>query len=152
MMRATFGVVLLLGLALAGYAVYAAQKEFTKYQVALQRQQEAIVPVQEVYVARRALRYGDRLRPSDVKAIAWPASSLPSGIFTSREQIFPPESTELRTVLRDMEADEPLLIVKLTAPGEDAICLVEVDGIVPDEVMARLEAVSHVKQVKSLTF
>ncbi len=38
------------------------------------------------------------------------------------------------------------------APGQDAICLVEVDGEVPQQVMDRLSAVSHVKQVKSLTF
>jgi len=39
-----------------------------------------------------------------------------------------------------------------TAPGQDAICLVEVDGEVPQAVMDRLAAVSHVKQVKSLRF
>ena len=39
-----------------------------------------------------------------------------------------------------------------TAPGQDAICLVEVDGEVPQTVMDRLAAVSHVKQVKSLRF
>jgi D-3-phosphoglycerate dehydrogenase len=38
------------------------------------------------------------------------------------------------------------------APGQDAICLVEVDGEVPQAVMDRLSAVSHVKQVKSLRF
>ena len=38
------------------------------------------------------------------------------------------------------------------APGDDAICLVEVDGDVSAEVLARLEAVSHVKQVKALHF
>ena len=38
------------------------------------------------------------------------------------------------------------------APGDDAICLVEVDGDVSPEVLARLEAVSHVKQVKALHF
>lgn len=39
-----------------------------------------------------------------------------------------------------------------TAPGEDAICLIEVDGQVPVEIMKRLAAVSHVKQVKALKF
>ena len=38
------------------------------------------------------------------------------------------------------------------APGADAICLVEVDGKVDTAVMKRLEAVSHVKQVKDLRF
>jgi len=39
-----------------------------------------------------------------------------------------------------------------SAPGRDAICLVEVDDRVPDDVMARLRAVSHVKQVQALRF
>ncbi|WP_417686996.1 phosphoglycerate dehydrogenase [Roseibium sp.] len=38
------------------------------------------------------------------------------------------------------------------AAGQDAICLVEVDGEVPQEVMDRLSEVSHVKQVKRLRF
>lgn len=120
MMRAIFGIVLLMGLGLAGYAVLVAKKEFTKYQVALQRQQEAIVPVKEVYVASKQLAYGAKLQKTDVKSIAWPADSVPSGAFTSMDQIFPPGRDELRTVLRVMERDEPLLIVKLTAPGESA--------------------------------
>jgi len=39
-----------------------------------------------------------------------------------------------------------------TAPGEDAICLVEVDGPVPEQVLARIRAISHVKQAKPLAF
>jgi len=39
-----------------------------------------------------------------------------------------------------------------TAPGEDAICLVEVDGEVPEDVLSRLASVPHVKQVKTLAF
>lgn len=39
-----------------------------------------------------------------------------------------------------------------TAPGKDAICLVEVDGEVPQEVLERLAAVAHVNQVKKLRF
>ncbi|NRG17398.1 phosphoglycerate dehydrogenase [Rhizobiales bacterium] len=39
-----------------------------------------------------------------------------------------------------------------TAPGEDAICLVEVDGDVPPEVIEALNRLEHVKQVKPLSF
>ncbi len=39
-----------------------------------------------------------------------------------------------------------------TAAGQDAICLIEVDEAVPNDVMDRLLAVSHVKQVKALRF
>lgn len=120
MMRLIFGVVLVVGVGLAGYAVHIAKQEFTKYQDALAAQQSAIVPVREVFVVKRQLRYGDQLRRSDVRAIAWPANAVPAGAFTSLDQIFPPDKPEPRTILRVMERDEPLLIMKVTAPGEDA--------------------------------
>jgi D-3-phosphoglycerate dehydrogenase len=37
-------------------------------------------------------------------------------------------------------------------PGGDAIALVEVDGPVPADVLARVQALPHVKQAKSLAF
>jgi D-3-phosphoglycerate dehydrogenase len=37
-------------------------------------------------------------------------------------------------------------------PGGDAIALVEVDGAVPADVLARVQALPQVKQAKSLTF
>lgn len=39
-----------------------------------------------------------------------------------------------------------------TGPGEDAICLVEVDGEVPANVIRALNSLEHVKQVKPLVF
>ncbi len=39
-----------------------------------------------------------------------------------------------------------------TAPGADAICLVEVDGPVNPEVLKKIERLEHVKQVKPLRF
>ncbi|MXN65406.1 phosphoglycerate dehydrogenase [Stappia sp. GBMRC 2046] len=39
-----------------------------------------------------------------------------------------------------------------TAPGEDAICLVEVDGDVPASVLDTINRLEHVKQVKTLVF
>lgn len=119
-MRVIFGIVLLVGLALAGFAVHVAKDRFNQYQDALASQQSAIVPVREVFVVKRQMRYGDTLRKSDVRAIAWPANSVPAGAFTSLAQIFPPDKPDPRTVLRVMERDEPLLIMKVTAPGEDA--------------------------------
>ena len=37
-------------------------------------------------------------------------------------------------------------------PGGDAIALVEVDGMVPPEVLAKVQALPQVKQDKSLVF
>jgi pilus assembly protein CpaB len=119
-MRLIFGLVLIIGVSLAGFAVYIAKDRFDQYQAAIASQQRAIVPVQEVFVVKRQLRYGELLTEADVRGIAWPADSVPAGAFTSMEQIFPADKPEPRTILRVMERDEPLLIAKVTAPGEDA--------------------------------
>ncbi|MEO0859852.1 MAG: Flp pilus assembly protein CpaB [Pseudomonadota bacterium] len=119
-MRIIFGIVLLAGLALAGFAIHTAQGRFAQYESALSSQQSAIVPTKDVYVVRRQLRYGDALRETDVRAIEWPADSLPAGTFSTLEEIFPPGVDGQRTILRVMERDEPLLRVKVTEPGEEA--------------------------------
>ena len=38
------------------------------------------------------------------------------------------------------------------APGGDAIALIEVDGAVPADLLAKVQALPQVKQVKALTF
>lgn len=118
-MRMIFAIVLLAGLGLAGFAIHTAQNRFAQYQDALQSSQEAIVPVTDVFVAARAMRYGDTLGPDDVKPVQWPSSALPSGVFRDMEELFP-EGGGKRTVLRVVERHEPLLKVKVTEPGEDA--------------------------------
>jgi pilus assembly protein CpaB len=119
-MRLVFGLVLLLGIGLAGFAVKVAMDRFNQYQVALAQQRDAVIPTTPVYVVTRQLRYGERLAAGDVQAIRWPADHVPFGAFTALEDIFPNGEEERRTVLRTMEQHEPLLAVKVTAPGEDA--------------------------------
>jgi pilus assembly protein CpaB len=118
-----FGLVLLLGLGLAGFAVYMAQGYISNYQQELERERAAraaIVPTVEVFVVNRAVRYGDRLTKEDIRAVKWPQDAVPEGAFQTVEAIFPKGEDVLRTVLRAMEKDEALLEVKLTEPGEDA--------------------------------
>jgi pilus assembly protein CpaB len=119
-MRLVFGLVLLLGIGLAGFAVKIAMERFEQYQTALAQQQQAILPTTEVFVVNRQVRYGERLTEQDIRAVRWPADFVPFGAFTSVEEIFPQGSDEPRTVLRTMEQHEPLLATKVTAPGEDA--------------------------------
>ena len=60
-MRIVFGLVLVAGLALAGFAVYMAQNYIGAYQTALEQERtkaQGNVPVQEIYVATRAIDYG----------------------------------------------------------------------------------------------
>lgn len=119
-MRIVFGLVLLVGIGLAGVAVYIAQDRFSQYQSALREQRDAIIETTEVYVVNTQLRYGQTLRPEHIQAVLWPADHVPFGAFTSMDDIFPEGTDVPRTVLRVMERHEPILLSKVTAPGRDA--------------------------------
>lgn len=122
-MRIVFGLVLVLGIGLAGFAVYMAQSYIGQTQAALAAERAARVPSVEtvdVFIANKRLRYGQRLSPADVTTIAWPTKSLPAGVFTDRAKLFPENSDGPRTILRAMEPNEPIMQVKVTAPGENA--------------------------------
>lgn len=121
-MRVIFGLVLLAGVALAGGAVYMAKDYIGQYQAELahaKKMQSAIVPTKTVYVATRKLRYGDTLKPDDVKEIKWPENAIPEGSFSEMAVLFPEGIEEQRLVVRAMEVDEAILKVKITEPGED---------------------------------
>ncbi|XDA97455.1 Flp pilus assembly protein CpaB [Sulfitobacter sp. LCG007] len=122
-MRMIFGLVLLLGIALAGGAVYMAKNYIGAYQAELARERAErakIVPTVTIYVAQKALRYGDTLTREDVRAVKWPETAIPEGSFTDIDVLFPPDNTDARLVLRDMEPSEAILAAKVTEPGEDA--------------------------------
>lgn len=118
-----FGLVLIVGVALAGFAVYMAQDFFNQTQSELARERairEKVGPLVEVYVVKNPLSYGDPLTKEDVEKVYWPKNSLPEGIFQEETALFPGDYTKPRYVVRQMEAFEPLLAVKLTEPGEPA--------------------------------
>lgn len=122
-MRAVFVLVLMLGVGLAGFAVYMAKDYVGAYERALQAERAVtaqMVPTVEVLTLKRPLKYGERIRPDDVQKIRWPENAIPEGAFKTAEELFPKGEEELRTVLRAMEKDEAILAVKVTEPGEDA--------------------------------
>jgi pilus assembly protein CpaB len=122
-MRFVFGLVLVLGVGLAGFAVFMAQDRISQYQMALEHQRKELaqnVPVQQVFVANRKLAYGEQLTKEDVFLAPFPVTSIPEGAFVAEEDLFPPNEDRPRHVLRTMEKGEALLKVKLTSPGEDA--------------------------------
>lgn len=121
-MRMVFGLVLLVGIALAGGAVYLAKDRIAQYQDANARAQAAlsqIVPTKSVFVAKDALKYGQRLTQEDVRTVNWPEDAIPEGAFFELTDLFPENTDELRVVLRAVEKDEAILAVKVTEPGED---------------------------------
>lgn len=120
-MRMVFGLVLLLGLGLAGFAVYMAKDyvSATEAQLAAERAARSqIVPTVEVYVVNRPMRYGERLRKEDVRLVRWPQDAVPEGTFLTEEALFPKGEEALRSVVRTMEKDEAVLALKVTEPGE----------------------------------
>ncbi len=122
-MRAVFGLVLIVGFALAGGAVYMAKNYIGQYQYALAKERAerpVVVPTVDVYVANRALRYGETLSEEDVRLVKWPEDAIPEGAFVGDNALFPENTDDLRSVLRTMEKDEAILAVKVTEPGEEA--------------------------------
>ena len=122
-MRLVFGFVLLIGIGLAGSAVYLA-KDFIGQQqkqlAAAEAAKAAIVPTVEVFVVNKQMRYGQRLTVADLKLVRWPEEAVPEGTFTTEEDLFPKGRDVLRSVLRTMEPNEAVMAVKVTEPGQDA--------------------------------
>ena len=122
-MRVVFSLVLLAGLGLAGGAVYLAKSHIGSYQKALAHERAArqqMVKTVPVYVADRALRYGDRLTKDAVRQVDWPENALPEGTFETLDTLLPDGDNTPRIVLRQIEESEAILAVKVTEPGESA--------------------------------
>jgi pilus assembly protein CpaB len=132
-MRMVFGLVLVVGLALAGFAVYMAQG----YMADLQNQRDMLLKAQEqapqlvdVVVAKKALKYGERFTRDDLDVVKWQADKVPEGAFhvivdkqggdPAKPPVFFDGETRPRAVLRSVEVYEPILLKKITDPGVDA--------------------------------
>lgn len=142
-MRLVFGLVLILGLALAGFAVYMAQG----YMAGMQQERDALLAAQaaapalvDVVVVKKALAYGDRFTREDLDVVKWQADKVPAGAFHKivapqadptapaadpaapdpMKPVFYDGETRPRSALRSYEPFEPLLAKKITEPGVDA--------------------------------
>ncbi|MFK5998424.1 MAG: Flp pilus assembly protein CpaB [Rhodobacterales bacterium] len=123
-MRIVFALVLILGVALAGGAVYFASQQFDANQskiAELNKRVSKNVELSNVYVAAKELKYGQVLTKDDVKTVEWPTNSIPETAFTKFEDLFGVEGeTKSRTVIRVVDPGEILLSTKVTKLGEDA--------------------------------
>lgn len=122
-MRVVFGLVLIVGLALAGAAVYMFKEYQDNMQRALLQEQAKKAPAiatTPVFIATRALAYGEVLTPEDVQQVDWPRTALPEGIFSEEATLFPDDNDAPRYVRRAMEKGEAILEVKVTEPGTEA--------------------------------
>jgi pilus assembly protein CpaB len=122
-MRAIFGLVFIIGVALAGAAVYLAKGYLGQQEEAAAFQAEVLARtggLVEIIVAATPKNYGDTLAKEDVTAILWPQNALPEGAFLQYDALFPQDDTAPRFITRRIEAFEPILAVKVTEPGQQA--------------------------------
>jgi len=83
-MRAVFALVLLVGVALAGVAVYMAQGFMNQSQAELAKARafrEKTGKLVQVYAVKKALNYGDPITEADVQAVYLQEKLLPAGVF-----------------------------------------------------------------------
>ncbi|NHB78296.1 Flp pilus assembly protein CpaB [Rhodobacter calidifons] len=120
-MRAVFALVLIVGMALAGVAVYMIQGYMAELEGALRKEQAFNAKagkLVEVFVFAKPKKYGEPLAEKDVVAIYWPEKSLPATIFRDKAALFPENAKGPRYILRSTEAFEPVLASRVTEPGE----------------------------------
>ncbi|MDN5788487.1 Flp pilus assembly protein CpaB [Pseudorhodobacter sp.] len=121
-MRMVFGLVLVVGLGLAGLAVWMVQGYVSQAQIDVAREKAARMKLGElvqVYVVNKPLAYGSPLTRDDVEKALFPSNFLPEGSFAKEEDLFPGEYAQPRYITRQMEKMEPVLAAKVTEPGTD---------------------------------
>jgi len=121
-MRLVFGLVLIAGLGLAGFAVYMAQNYIGAYENALQYEREKAtraVPTQDIYVSTRAITYGEEITAEDVRLAPWPKEILPPSFFDEENPFFV-DGERSRVAVRAIEMHEAMVPVKVSEPGGDA--------------------------------
>jgi pilus assembly protein CpaB len=72
---------------------------------------------QTVVVAKQPLRFGTELKAAMLKQVPWPADAVPAGAFTKIKDLL---SGGSRVVLAAIEANEPVLALKISGPGQRA--------------------------------
>jgi pilus assembly protein CpaB len=120
-MRAVFALVLIVGMALAGVAVYMIQGYMSDLEGALRKEQAFNAKagkLVEVFVFAKSKKYGDALAEEDVVAIYWPEKNLPKTVFRDKAELFPENADGPRYIMRSTEAFEPVLASRVTEPGE----------------------------------
>jgi len=122
-MRVIGVLVLLVGIGLAGGALYYANKVFAQFQnqqsteIAAREAAPATVPV---IVAAKSIEYGQQIEEPLIRVIDWPANSVPQGAFASPEDLVGDIMSERRVALRPMEPGEPILEAKVSGFGEES--------------------------------
>jgi pilus assembly protein CpaB len=118
-----FALVFAVGLVIASAAVFLAKSFLSQQEAATAFQTEILARTGgfvEVVVAAKPKDYGDTLTAEDIQTILWPKNTLPEGVFTDIATLFPEGETTPRYITRRVEVFEPISLVKVTEPGQQA--------------------------------
>lgn len=75
------------------------------------------VRTQTVVVAKQPLRFGTEIKAAMLQEMPWPSAALPEGAFAEINDVL---KGGHRVVLASIEANEPVLALKITGPGQRA--------------------------------
>jgi pilus assembly protein CpaB len=137
-MRLRSVVTLFLALVLGGVAVLLARAWLERPEPTVAAAPQPQLALTKVVVARTTLFFGNRINAEQVREIVWPADSVPPGAFTSVQELLDAEKP--RTVLRTIEANEPVLASKISGAGEKAT----LSAIISEEMRAMTVRVNDV--------
>ena len=119
-MRNPFILVLVAGIAVAGFAVWLLKGYMNENAVALAAARAAAgekVPLVYVYAAAKPLRYGETLEGEKLSGILWPEHAVPEGAFVEGANDLVGEGIAPRLVMRAVDEGEIILATKVTEPG-----------------------------------
>ena len=122
-MRIVFFLVLLAGIGMAGFGMYALSQKYNTDQREMARLRTLVANQTElgpVIVATAEMRYGSAISPDEVRIVEWPLNSRPPNVFTSMEELFGEDGTPRRAVTRLIETGEAIMRSKVTNFGQDA--------------------------------
>lgn len=122
-MRAIFGLVLIAGMGLAGFAVYMVKGYMSDQNAALAAERaraSQVIKTELVYAVNKPVAYGERITPDMLVQVAVGQAHVPEGVFRTEDEIFTQGTDVPRMAVRAMEKFEPILAIKVTEPGQVA--------------------------------
>lgn len=121
-MRASTFLSIAIALILAVAAVFGTQSYLNTQRQQLERAANVDrgEPVNMIVVARNPMRFGERVTAEKLQMIPWASDILPTGAFTSIDELSGETDETARFVLSSMEKGEPVLTAKITNPGQRA--------------------------------